>query len=75
LIDAMKAGNLEEARAINRKYRKLFRLNFIDSNPVPVKYALSLMGMVEEVYRLPLVPMAESNKAILRAELEQLGLV
>ncbi len=75
LIDAMKAGNLDEARAINRKYRKLFRLNFIESNPVPVKYALSLMGMVEEVYRLPLVPMAEANKAILREELEQLGLI
>jgi 4-hydroxy-tetrahydrodipicolinate synthase len=75
LIDAMKAGNLDEARKINRKYRKLFRLNFIESNPVPVKYALSLMGMVEDVYRLPLVPMAEANKAILRAELEQLGLI
>jgi 4-hydroxy-tetrahydrodipicolinate synthase len=75
LIDAMKAGNLEEARAINRKYRKLFRLNFIDSNPVPVKYALSLMGMIEEVYRLPLVPMSEADKATMKAELELLGLV
>jgi len=75
LIDAMKAGNLEEARAINRKYRKLFRLNFIDSNPVPVKYALSLMGMVEEVYRLPLVPMSDADKATMKAELEQLGLI
>ncbi|ACF10986.1 dihydrodipicolinate synthase [Chlorobaculum parvum NCIB 8327] len=75
LIDAMKAGNLEEARAINRKYRKLFRLNFIDSNPVPVKYALSLMGMVEEAYRLPLVPMSDADKATMKAELEQLGLI
>ncbi|UWX58143.1 4-hydroxy-tetrahydrodipicolinate synthase [Chlorobaculum sp. MV4-Y] len=75
LIDAMKAGNLEEARAINRRYRKLFRLNFIESNPVPVKYALSLMGMIEEVYRLPLVPMAEANKAILHDELQKLGLI
>jgi len=75
LIDAMKAGNLDEARAINRKYRKLFRLNFIDSNPVPVKYALSLMGMVEEVYRLPLVPMSDADKATMKAELEQLGLI
>ncbi len=75
LIDAMKAGNLDEARAINSKYRKLFRLNFIDSNPVPVKYAMSLMGMVEEVYRLPLVPMAEADKAMLREELQKLELI
>lgn len=75
LIDAMKAGNLDEARAINSKYRKLFRLNFIDSNPVPVKYAMSLMGMVEEIYRLPLVPMSEADKATMKAELKQLGLV
>ena len=72
LVDAMKAGNLEEARAINRTYRRLFKLNFIESNPVPVKYALSLMGMIEEVYRLPLVPMSDANKAILRQELQQL---
>lgn len=75
LIDAMKAGNLDEARAINSKYRKLFRLNFIDSNPVPVKYAMSLMGMVEEIYRLPLVPMSEADKATMKAELKQLGLI
>jgi 4-hydroxy-tetrahydrodipicolinate synthase len=75
LVEAMKAGNLEEARAINRTYRKLFKLNFIESNPVPVKYALSQMGMVEEVYRLPLVPMSETNKAIIRKEMENLGLV
>ncbi|NTV01721.1 MAG: 4-hydroxy-tetrahydrodipicolinate synthase [Chlorobiaceae bacterium] len=75
LVDAMKAGNLEEARAINRTYRKLFKLNFIESNPVPVKYALAQMGLVEEVYRLPLVPMSDASKAILRQELQKLGLV
>ena len=75
LVDAMKAGNLDEARAINRKYRRLFKLNFIESNPVPVKYALAQMGMVEEVYRLPLVPMSEANKATIRQELQKLGMV
>lgn len=75
LIEAAKTGNLDEARKLNNKYRKLFRLNFIDSNPVPVKYALSLMGMAEEIYRLPLVPMADKNKAALKSELEKLGLL
>jgi 4-hydroxy-tetrahydrodipicolinate synthase len=75
LVEAMKAGNLEEARRINRTYRKLFKLNFIESNPVPVKYALSQMGLVEEVYRLPLVPMSEANKALVRQEMQKLELV
>jgi 4-hydroxy-tetrahydrodipicolinate synthase len=75
LVDAMKAGNLDLARSINRTYRKLFKLNFIESNPVPVKYALSQMGMLEEVYRLPLVPMSDASKTLLRAEMQKLGFV
>lgn len=75
LVEAMKAGNLDEARTINRTYRRLLKLNFIESNPVPVKYALAQMGMIEENYRLPLVPMHEANRAIIRAELQKLGLV
>ncbi|NTW51222.1 MAG: 4-hydroxy-tetrahydrodipicolinate synthase [Chlorobiaceae bacterium] len=75
LVEAMRAGNLDEARAINRTYRKLFKLNFIESNPVPVKYALSLMGMVEEVYRLPLVPMSDINKETVKMEIQRLGLI
>ncbi len=75
LVEAMKAGNLDEARTINRTYRRLLKLNFIESNPVPVKYALAQMGMIEESYRLPLVPMHEANRAIIRAELQKLGLV
>jgi 4-hydroxy-tetrahydrodipicolinate synthase len=75
LVDAMKAGNLDLARSINRTYRKLFKLNFIESNPVPVKYALSQMGMLEEVYRLPLVPMSDASKTLLRTEMQKLGLL
>ncbi|WP_449258972.1 4-hydroxy-tetrahydrodipicolinate synthase [Chlorobium limicola] len=75
LVDAVRNGNLDEARAVNSRYRRLFRLNFIESNPVPVKYALAEMGMIEECYRLPLVPLADENKRILREELQNLGLV
>ncbi len=75
LVNAAKEGNLEEARAINRRCRKLFKLNFIESNPVPVKYALARMGMVEENYRLPLVPLSEENKQLIDQELKALGLL
>ncbi|NMW21497.1 MAG: 4-hydroxy-tetrahydrodipicolinate synthase [Chlorobiaceae bacterium] len=75
LVEAVKRGDLAEARSINRTYRTLFKLNFIESNPVPVKYALSRMGMIEENYRLPLVPLSAENKARLDKELETLGLI
>jgi 4-hydroxy-tetrahydrodipicolinate synthase len=75
LVDALRNGNLETARSINSSLRKLFRLNFIESNPGPVKYALARMGMIREIYRLPLVPLAPENKALLDSELEALGLI
>ena len=75
LVEAVKRGDLAEARAINSTYRNLFRLNFIESNPVPVKYALSRMGMIEENYRLPLVPLSAESKAIIDKEMISLGLI
>ena len=75
LIEAVRHGDLEEARSINRRYQKLLKLNFIESNPVPVKYALSRMGMIEENYRLPLVPLSEKNRLIVDQELNALGLI
>ncbi len=75
LVEAVKRGDLAAARAINSTYRNLFRLNFIESNPVPVKYILARMGMIEENYRLPLVPLSSESKAIIDKELTSLGLI
>jgi len=75
LVEAVKQGNLAEAQSINSIFRTLFKLNFLESNPVPVKYALSRMGMIEETYRLPLVPLSAENKAIIDQELEALELI
>jgi 4-hydroxy-tetrahydrodipicolinate synthase len=49
--------------------------NFIESNPGPVKAALALMTLLEEHYRLPLVPVQEQTRARLRAVLHELGLL
>ncbi|MEI6847924.1 MAG: 4-hydroxy-tetrahydrodipicolinate synthase [Chlorobiaceae bacterium] len=75
LVNAVKHGNLDEARSLNRTYRRLFKLNFIESNPVPVKYTLARMGMIKEIYRLPLVPLSADNKALMNSEMETLGLI
>ena len=75
LVEAVRRGDLAEAQAINSTYRNLFRLNFIESNPVPVKYILARMGMIEENYRLPLVPLSSESKAIIDKEIKSLGLI
>ena len=63
------------AGQIHAKLFPLFKDLFIETNPVPVKAALALAGKIEETYRLPLVPMADNNKAQLRKTLVALGLV
>src|SRR5258707_634910 len=68
-------GEFEEARAIHRKFLPLMEINFIESNPIPVKAALALMGLLEPVWRLPMVaPKAEQLQRI-RAVLQSLQLV
>lgn len=68
-------GRFQEARALNRRLWPLMRANFIETNPIPVKAALAMMGYIEEVYRLPLVPMKPENKEALRRVLVSLGVL
>ncbi len=68
-------GNAVEARKLFYKYHKLMDLLFIESNPIPVKAALSAMGMMEEIYRSPLCPMEPANHAALTAEMKKLGII
>src|SRR2546430_11039187 len=56
-------------------YQPLMEVNFVESNPIPVKAALAEMGLLEPVWRLPLVPPKAENRARIRAVLESLGLV
>jgi 4-hydroxy-tetrahydrodipicolinate synthase len=63
------------ARAINRKYLALMQANFIESSPLPVKAVLAMMGRVEEVYRLPLLPMRRDTRAKLQRVATDAGLV
>jgi 4-hydroxy-tetrahydrodipicolinate synthase len=63
------------ARAIHRRYHALMEINFVESNPIPVKAAMAEMGLLEPVWRLPLVAPKAENQARVRAVLESLGLV
>ncbi len=68
-------GNYAEARKLNAQLLPLMQANFIETNPIPVKAALAMMGMIEEVYRLPLVPMKPENRARLEKALVTQGLL
>ncbi len=68
-------GNYAEARKLNAQLLPLMQANFIETNPIPVKAALAMMGMIEEVYRLPLVPMKPENRAKLEKVLAAQGLL
>jgi 4-hydroxy-tetrahydrodipicolinate synthase len=64
----------ETARRLHRKYLPLMQANFLESNPIPVKAALAMMGKIREVYRLPLVRMKEDTRAKLEKALNGAGL-
>ncbi|MCL5005886.1 MAG: 4-hydroxy-tetrahydrodipicolinate synthase [Acidobacteria bacterium] len=68
-------GKYDEARKLNAKLLPLMRANFIETNPIPVKAALAMMGKIKEVYRLPLCPMKPENRAKLEKELVAQGLL
>jgi 4-hydroxy-tetrahydrodipicolinate synthase len=63
LCHACVEGRFDEARKLNRQLTPIFKAMFIESNPIPVKAALAMTGMIEEVYRLPLTPISAPNRA------------
>ena len=63
------------ARTIHRKYLPLMQANFIESNPLPVKAALAMMGKLEEIYRLPLLPMRRDTRSKLQKIAADAGLI
>jgi 4-hydroxy-tetrahydrodipicolinate synthase len=68
-------GNFEEARSTHYRIWDLMNANFIESNPIPVKTALSLMGKIELGLRLPLVPLEGKNEEALKKVLKNLKLI
>ena len=69
------ANKFPEARDLYRKYLPLMEVNFVESNPIPVKAAMALMGLLEPVWRLPLVPPSPNSLTRIEAVLQSLSLV
>ncbi|MGH8596770.1 MAG: 4-hydroxy-tetrahydrodipicolinate synthase, partial [Gammaproteobacteria bacterium] len=68
-------GNWTEARALHYRLLPLMEINFIESSPGPVKAAMAMMGLLEENFRLPLVPIQEQSRARIREVIAELGLL
>jgi 4-hydroxy-tetrahydrodipicolinate synthase len=75
MVDAFTRGQIRKASQLHAELYPLFKDLFIETNPIPVKAALAMMGLIAEEYRLPLVPMSPANRAKLRATMKQCGVL
>lgn len=75
LITLCLNGDFAGAREVQRRYQALMEVNFVESNPIPVKAAMAEMGLLEPVWRLPLVPPKAENQGRIHSVLASLGLI
>ena len=75
MVEAAERNDFAAARAIHARILPLLSVNFVESNPQPVKYAMAAMGLLEENYRLPMVPPSAASKEKINGVLKSLGLL
>jgi 4-hydroxy-tetrahydrodipicolinate synthase len=75
MIDFALAGDFAAAREAHTALLPLMLVNFIESNPIPVKAGLAILGLLDEVYRLPMVPPSDASRARIRQVLADLGML
>lgn len=74
LVERAESGDFAGARAVHERLLPLMQVNFIESNPIPVKAALEVMGIAPARYRLPLSPASPASRERIRAVIEEAGL-
>jgi 4-hydroxy-tetrahydrodipicolinate synthase len=75
LVRAFRAGDIERARSVHYRLMPLVDALFCETNPIPVKAALAMRGLIHEELRLPLLPISNGNRERLQAVLKELGLL
>ncbi|MGC4082636.1 MAG: 4-hydroxy-tetrahydrodipicolinate synthase [Vicinamibacterales bacterium] len=73
MVDAALRGDFAAARAVHNRILPLMQVNFVEANPVPVKSAMAMMGLIEESYRLPMCPPIAASKDRIRRVLQDLS--
>jgi len=74
MINFALKNKFKDAMAIHYKLLDLMNLNFIESNPIPVKFIMSELGFIKDVYRMPLFPLKPQNKKKIKAALKEAGI-
>jgi 4-hydroxy-tetrahydrodipicolinate synthase len=75
MVEAAERGDFAAARKLHATLLPLMLINFVESNPVPVKAAMAAMGLLEEVYRLPMVPPRPESRTRILSVLGEMGLL
>ena len=75
MFDAAVAGEWDRARDLHYETFPLVDLLFCETNPIPVKAALAMMGLIDGEIRLPMTPLSDVNAPLVKKELERLGLI
>jgi len=75
MVKSATAGRSKAALKLHERYYPLFKDLFLESNPVPIKAALAMMGQIREEYRLPLVPMSAKNRETLKRTMKNCGVL
>jgi 4-hydroxy-tetrahydrodipicolinate synthase len=74
MVELAEAGDFAAARVLHQHLLPLMQVNFVESNPIPVKSAMATLGLLEEVYRLPMLPPRPASKQRIDAVLQSLGI-
>src|ERR1019366_981543 len=75
LVRLANQGDYADARALQKTYFALMQVNFVEANPIPVKWAMSVMGLLEPVFRLPMVEPTAASKQKIEQVLAATGLL
>ena len=75
LVDLSAAQDFPAARELHFRLYPLFKALFLETNPIPVKAAMALLGRIGPELRLPLTPLSEENQRVLRSVLSDLGVL
>jgi 4-hydroxy-tetrahydrodipicolinate synthase len=75
MVEAAERNDFAAARRVHARIVGLMQINFVEANPIPVKAAMAAMGLLEEVYRLPMVPPQPASRAKIGNVLTELGLL
>jgi 4-hydroxy-tetrahydrodipicolinate synthase len=75
MVEAAERNDFAAARAVHARILPLMQVNFVESNPIPVKFAMAALGLLEEAYRLPMVPPQPASRDKIQKVLKELGLL